>query len=152
MTKDKREQFSFWKILFEIIKRFNIKVIFQKVKAHSGDIFNDRADILAKLGCNKDRIDIEDNILTERAHLFWFDHIDKNIRQFVKEINNQRINIKLESLNRMKDLSSVRQHGEKPRINIDLSINALTKENSENSKLNYLNIKTNRVVNILQVS
>ena len=36
-----------------------------------------------------DRIDIENNILTEKACLFWFDYcIDKNIRQFIKEIIN----------------------------------------------------------------
>ena len=76
--KIKENNLVFWEVLFEIIKRFNINIVFQKVKAHSGDKYNDRADTLAKLGCNMDRIDIEDNILTERARLFWFDHcIDK---------------------------------------------------------------------------
>ena len=133
--KIKENNLVFWKVLFEIIKQFNINIIFQKVKAYSGDIYNDRADALAKLGCNLERIDIEDNIITERARLFWFDHcIDKNIRQFIKEINNQRINIKLESLNRMRDLVSTQQQGEKAHIDIDLSIIALTNENNNDSK------------------
>src|SRR5436190_23624330 len=97
--KIKENNLVFWEVLCEILKRFNINIVFQKVKAHFGDKYNDRADTLAKLGCNMDRIDIKDNILTEKARLFWFDHyIDKNIRQFIKEINSQRINVKLESL------------------------------------------------------
>src|SRR5215210_6925752 len=92
-----------------------------------------------------DHIDIEDNILTERARLFWFDHcIDKNIRQFIKEINNQQINIKLESLNRMKDLISTHQQCEKTRIDINLSMIALSKENENNSQSNYLSIKQDK--------
>ena len=88
--KIKENNLVFWEVLFEILKRFNINIVFQKVKAHFGDKYNDRADTLAKLGCNMDRIDIENNVLIERACLFWFDHcIDKNIRQFIKEINNQ---------------------------------------------------------------
>ena len=92
-----------------------------------------------------DRIDIEDNVLTERACLFWFDHcIDKNIRQFIKEINNQRINIKLESLNRMKDLVAVQQQSENSHVDVDLSMITLIKENNNDSKSNYLSIKQDK--------
>jgi len=142
--KIKENNLVFWEVLFEIIKRFNIKVIFQKVKAHSGDKYNDRADALAKLGCNMDRIDIDDNVITERARLFWFDHcIDKNIRQFIKEVNNQRINIKLESLNRMKDLVSIQQN-EKSHIDVDLSMIVLTKEDNNDLKPKFLSIKQDK--------
>ena len=52
--------------LLEIIRRKKLQVHFKKVKAHSGNIFNDRIDVLAKEGSNFPEI-----IWKDPRHPLW---------------------------------------------------------------------------------
>ena len=71
--KRKLPNFNLWDILFTIIKKLNISLFFEKVKAHSGDIFNDQADSLAKLGVSAPKLMINSAALDTKATLGWFE-------------------------------------------------------------------------------
>ena len=105
--KKKVINYNLWEIFFWIEKKLSINIVFNKVKAHSGNKLNDKADILAKLGTEKPSFRINDVLIEQKANLAWLEFsIDKNPREFIKEVNNIRIDNKLEHLNRLTDLST----------------------------------------------
>ena len=68
--KLKEKNLLLWELLFEVIKRFDINVKFKKVKAHSGNIHNDKADSLAKSGCDNNIVTFKDSISLEKSRLY----------------------------------------------------------------------------------
>ena len=50
--KFKENNFLLWELLECIIQELQIKITFHKVRAHTGDFWNDQADNLAKEGRN----------------------------------------------------------------------------------------------------
>jgi len=85
----KEKNWSLWMRLFEIIRRKRLQVKFKKVKAHSGDKYNDQADRLAKEGKNFPEIIWKDprrplwSILPVWNNLV----IDMSLREFIKEVH-----------------------------------------------------------------
>src|SRR5581483_307010 len=106
--KKKIVNYNLWEILLWIEKEFSLHISFTKVKAHSGNKLNDKADYLAKLGIEKLPLRVNDVIIEQKANLAWLKFtVDKNPRKFIKEINLIRTNMQLNELNRMKDLKDV---------------------------------------------
>jgi ribonuclease HI/transcription elongation factor Elf1 len=107
--KRKIVNYNLWEILFWIQKELALKINFFKVKAHSGDLFNDKADNLAKLGSNeKLPLRIKDIFITQKATLAWMEHsVDIDPQKFINNVNNNRIEIGLNNLNRMNNLLNV---------------------------------------------
>jgi len=85
----KEKNWSLWMRLIEIIRKKKLQVHFKKVKAHSGDPFNDKVDKLAKEGRNFPEI-----IWKDPRHPLWSALpiwnqivIDIPLREFVKEVH-----------------------------------------------------------------
>lgn len=80
--------------LHHIIKTLKLEVTLTKIKAHSGNTFNDIADALAKSG----RFELSatsiahNHIPTQTATLLWDDKIplDKDVRKCVDKIINYK--------------------------------------------------------------
>src|SRR5215208_5585365 len=99
--KKKIVNYNLWEILFWIKKEFSLHISFIKVKAHSGNELNDKADTLAKLGSRKLSLKVNDVIIGQKANLAWLEFtVDKNPQEFIKEVNNIRTNMQLDKLNR----------------------------------------------------
>ena len=85
----KEKNWSLWMRLLEIIRRKKLQIRFKKVKAHSGDLLNDRVDELAKEGRNFPEIIWKD----PRRPLWmvlpiWNNlTIDISLREFIKEVH-----------------------------------------------------------------
>ena len=93
-----------WKLLECIIQELQIKITFHKVRVHTGDFWNDQADNLAKEGRNLCSIFEHNNNSKYKGILQWYGHnIDTNSRNFIKKINQTRIDINLSRLNRLQD-------------------------------------------------
>ena len=82
--------------LFEIIRKKYLLLELKKVKAHSGNKYNDWVDNLAKEGKEKKEI-----IWKEPCSPHWIATsrwkgilIDISLRTFIKEFNKKEINIK----------------------------------------------------------
>ncbi|PKK64647.1 hypothetical protein RhiirC2_716139 [Rhizophagus irregularis] len=77
------------KAIQQIIEELNLQVQFTKVKAHSGVGYNEKADKLAKDGCDSDRIISisPKGIKAQKGYImFNFDTIiDRNIRKTLKK-------------------------------------------------------------------
>jgi ribonuclease HI len=100
--------FNLWEILFWVEKEFSLKIRFTKVKAHSGHKLNDQADYLAKAGINRPSLRINDVVINQKASLAWLEFtVDKNPREFIKEVNLARIENQIENLNRVKSLHDI---------------------------------------------
>src|SRR5918911_4540824 len=136
-----------WELLFEVIKRFDINVKFKKVKAHSGNIHNDKADFLAKSRCDNSIVTFKDNISLEKSRLYWFNHnVNTNVRTFIRQINEHCIDTKLDSLNRVNELSSTSYSQDEMIIEKQWSIEAISTTNSKSKEnnLKYLSIKQDK--------
>ena len=106
--KKKIINYNLWEILLWIEKEFALHITFTKVKAHSGNKLNDQADYLAKSGMSKLALRINDVAINQKVNLAWLEFsVDKNPREFIKNVNNIRIDNQLENLNRMKSLNNV---------------------------------------------
>jgi hypothetical protein len=102
--KFKENNFLLWELLECIIQELQIKITFHKVRAHTGDFWNDQADNLAKEGRNLCSIFEHNNYSKYKGILQWYGHnIDTNSRNFIKKINQTRIDINLSRLNRLQD-------------------------------------------------
>ncbi|PKK63163.1 hypothetical protein RhiirC2_789305 [Rhizophagus irregularis] len=101
---------TLWNTLKYIISTLQLSVSFIKVKAHSGDILNDTADILAKEGSRSTEyitFNIQ-HIKNQRCHLTFHDGtvIDRNIRKSIKRIINFQYferHLKHQNIHRIKD-------------------------------------------------
>ena len=62
----KEKNWSSWMRLIEIIRKKKLQVNLKKVKAHSGELFNDKVDSLAKEGKNSPEV-----IWKDPRHLIW---------------------------------------------------------------------------------
>src|SRR6201992_3286334 len=106
--KKKIVNYNLWEILFWVEKEFSLHISFTKVKAHPGKKLNDKADYLAKIGSEKLSLRVNDVIIGQKANLAWLEFtVDKNPREFIKEVDNIRSNMQLDKLNRMKELKDV---------------------------------------------
>ncbi|PKB94808.1 hypothetical protein RhiirA5_438002 [Rhizophagus irregularis] len=101
---------TLWNTQKHIITTLNLQVTFIKVKAHSGDVMNDAADILAKEGSlSKDYLKINvQHLKTQTCHMIFNNNIiiDRNIRKSTKRIINFQYfdqHLKHKNLHKVKD-------------------------------------------------
>ena len=87
----KEKNWSIWSIIIDTVKKRNINLLFKKVKAHTGDLNNDKADLLAKQATKTSIIEwnkIENSKIQTTPE--WKNiTIDIAIRDFIKEINSK---------------------------------------------------------------
>ena len=85
----KEKNWSLWSIIIDTIKKRNIDLRFNKVKAHAGDALNEKADKLAKQATQTEIIRWNNTATYKiQALPVWNDIIiDTVIRNFIKEIN-----------------------------------------------------------------
>jgi ribonuclease HI len=85
----KERNWSLWMRLSEIIRKKKLQVHLKKVKAHSGDLLNDKVDKLAKEGRNFPEIIWKDPICPLWSALPIWNQIaiDISLREFIKEIH-----------------------------------------------------------------
>jgi ribonuclease HI len=131
--KRKIINYNLWELFFWILKEFSITLKFHKVKAHSDNIYNNRADILAKIGADKLSLRINDMAINQKATLAWMEFsVEIDPRLFVKKVNYERIDIKIDNLNRMK--------GKTDEIDKEISFNVL-EHKDEKKDLGFFNLK-----------
>ncbi|EXX66328.1 hypothetical protein RirG_124840 [Rhizophagus irregularis DAOM 197198w] len=86
--KQKINNIILWQAIQQIIAELNLQVRFTKVKAHSGVEYNDKADKLAKDGCDSNRIiSISPKGVKAQKGYVMFNNdtiIDRNIRKTLK--------------------------------------------------------------------
>jgi len=98
----KIKNWTIWTKLLEAIQCKKLSVELTKVKAHNGNFFNEKADMLAKEALISPKIELR-NIETGPiiSPPTWRElTIDISIREFVKEINKKYINLKWANQNR----------------------------------------------------
>jgi ribonuclease HI len=99
----KEKNWSLWMRLIEIIRKKKLQVHLTKVKAHSGDLFNDRVDILAKEGRSFPEVIWKDprrplwTVLPVWNQLT----IDISLREFAKEVHKKETVIEWSQQNRI---------------------------------------------------
>jgi len=99
--KIKQKNFILWEIFFEIKKLLNLNITFTKVKAHSGDANNDKADLLAKKGLDSAPCNPISCLQNLRGTMHWYGNdIDTSVRGFLKVINNVKPKINFLKLRR----------------------------------------------------
>ncbi|RHZ58966.1 hypothetical protein Glove_366g12 [Diversispora epigaea] len=75
-------------VIKEIINTKELNIVLEKVEAHKGDLLNEQADKLAKLGVNSgSNFEINPNFIREQqCHFTWNkQEIDAGIKEFVKK-------------------------------------------------------------------
>uniref|UniRef100_U9SG20 ribonuclease H n=1 Tax=Rhizophagus irregularis (strain DAOM 181602 / DAOM 197198 / MUCL 43194) TaxID=747089 RepID=U9SG20_RHIID len=92
--KQKINNIIFWQAIQQIIAELNLQVQFTKVKAHSGVDYNDRADKLAKDGCDFNRMILisPKGVKAQKGYIMFNNDtiIDHNIRKTLKKPINFR--------------------------------------------------------------
>ena len=104
----KIKNWSIWTKIIEMVQSKDLTVELIKVKAHNGDFFNDKADMLVKEALNLPPIEINQQetgpIISPPA---WNNiPIDISIREFVKELNKKSINYQWTNQDRNKKFFS----------------------------------------------
>jgi ribonuclease HI len=76
-----------WQCIFQIIYTLDLKVSMVKVKAHSGDFYNEKVDQLAKTSLDSSALHL--NINNQSHTTLYYNNlaIASPIRQFIKNIN-----------------------------------------------------------------
>ena len=99
---------SLWDVILSTINRFNLKVKLIKVKAHSGNKWNEEADKLAKIGTNKFPISIKfDNFSYQKFKLMWNNlPVDDHTRSFIKKTTDAFNYQNWKNLNRNKNFNN----------------------------------------------
>ena len=98
----KIKNWSIWTKIKETIQGKGLKVQLAKVKAHSGNYLNEKADQLAKEALSKPLLRFTDH----EAGSIWAQPkwneatIDMSVREFIKELNKKKVNFKWTRLNR----------------------------------------------------
>ncbi|CAB4377837.1 unnamed protein product [Rhizophagus irregularis] len=86
--KQKINNIILWQAIQQIIAELNLQVQFTKVKAHSGVEYNDKADKLAKDGCDSNTIISisPKGVKAQKGHIMFNNDIiiDRNIRKTLK--------------------------------------------------------------------
>jgi ribonuclease HI len=88
----REKNWSLWSIIIDTIKKRSIKLEFNKVKAHSGNTYNEKADQLAKQATQSEIIKWN-GVATYKIQALptWNNMvIDMATRDFVKEINQKQ--------------------------------------------------------------
>ena len=82
----KRRNYIIWEAIKQIIKEKELIIVFNKVKAHNGNNFNEIADKLAKQGTEAEIFNINyKNIKEIKYHAIWENIIiDRSNRKFLK--------------------------------------------------------------------
>src|SRR6266496_2260469 len=105
-----RPHHNLWARLLELIKENCINLSLFKVVAHSNDLFNDRADYLARQGADSSYSYLPSSSSNPLIsfHAWWNDllPIDSNIRHLIKDTHNARLHEQFTSLNRFQPLST----------------------------------------------
>ena len=75
-----------WELIFKVIEMLDLKVIMHKVKAHSNNKWNDRADEEANEGRDKDTLLLIKNSYSKHKYQmqYYGINIDTNPRSFIK--------------------------------------------------------------------
>ena len=91
-----------WELIFKLIQMLDLNVTIHKVKAHSNDKWNDRADEEANRGRENDSLILIKNSYSKyRYQLQYYNNdIDMNPRPFIKKMNNIYIQKEFDNLNR----------------------------------------------------
>ncbi|GBC04978.1 hypothetical protein RclHR1_05990007 [Rhizophagus clarus] len=88
----KLNNFSLWILIHRLIKTKSLRVDMFKVKAHSGHLYNDKADRLAKDACSNSPIFLATSHYSQALimvpTLANYGPIDKNIRKYLQHITN----------------------------------------------------------------
>ncbi len=85
--KESYSSLCLWYMTFVIMERLDLKVILHKVKAHSGNVFNDMVDQLAKDACLlEETISFAPTAYYKVAPMYKNTEIQTNLRRFVKDI------------------------------------------------------------------
>jgi ribonuclease HI len=99
----KEKNWSLWMRLLEIIRKKKLQVYLTKVKAHSGDKFNDKVDKLAKEGKNYPEVIWKDprrplwSVLPVWNQLT----VDLSLREFIKEVHKRETVVEWSLQNRV---------------------------------------------------
>ena len=105
---EKLANYQAWKTIRHIISTHALNIDIIKVKGHSGNFLNNKADSLAKQGCLEPKIDI--NFLNcPNSHLTFKNDsimIENSIRNFWKQANQAQQFSKLLNLQRNADISA----------------------------------------------
>ena len=85
----KENNWSLWMRLMEIIRKKKLQISLKKVKAHSGDKWNDKVDIIAKEGRQFPEINWKEPRRPIWQALPIWNHIaiDISLREFIKEVH-----------------------------------------------------------------
>lgn len=101
----KLENQILWELIFKVIEMLDLNVILYKVKAHSEDRWNDRADIEANKGREGNLVSVNNSYSNYNYQLQYYNiNIDTNPRNFIKKMNNIVTQKEFELLNRNKKL------------------------------------------------
>jgi ribonuclease HI/endonuclease/exonuclease/phosphatase family metal-dependent hydrolase len=95
-----------WELIFRLIEMLDLNVSLHKVKGHSNDTWNDRADEEANHGRNANSMIIVKNSYSKYHYqMQYFNiNIDMNPRSFLKKMNNVNTHREFTALNRNKEL------------------------------------------------
>jgi hypothetical protein len=96
-----------WELIFKVVEMLDLKVIMHKVKAHSNNKWNDRADEEANEGRNKDTLLLIKNSYSKHKYQmqYYGINIDTNPRSFIKKMNDIHIQKEFDNLNRNSEFS-----------------------------------------------
>ena len=91
-----------WELIFKVVEMLDLKVIMHKVKAHSNNKWNDKADEEANEGRDKDTLLLIKNSYSKHKYQlqYYGINIDTNPRSFIKKMNDIHIQKDFDNLNR----------------------------------------------------
>src|SRR3989337_4431787 len=130
--REKISNYSFWILIKYIILSLNLNITLNKIKSHSGDLYNDKADSLAKSGCNSNILTISP-VLHNKLNLSISLNnipIDSSIRLTWKDINGAQCLSEFIDLNRNK---SIKEDSNNNLINWQSTIHFLEDEGDRKS-------------------
>ena len=137
--KNKTHNHILIEAIMKIVKSAKIDLKLTKVKVHDGIWGNEIVDDLAKQGLYDNRIITRDIGDETNFRLSWYGHkVEHNNIKFVKMLNNVKMELKENNLNRMKNLEA--KYNKKVTFDILNKDNKITKE----KKGKFLFIKGNK--------
>jgi ribonuclease HI len=88
-SREKIPNYTAWILLQHIIQQLSLTVTFVKIKGHSGDFFNDKADTLAKDGRSQPTFQLNYSSIEDLQLTFLFNNtpIEFSSRKFWKDLN-----------------------------------------------------------------
>jgi hypothetical protein len=137
-TQIKTENWDYLHIINNLLRKKNISLTIHKVKAHSKNVLNRNADILAKRGINRRSIELNLNHLITLSFFSWHNTpLTSQIRKFTKNL------IFIETFNKFLQLKNIRNI---PQFNIKTFISIT---NSCNYKPNLFSLRIKILLNNL---